>query len=582
MGDIFARADAVLITFGPHTDGSEELLDMLQQFYEKNNRITEFIWNVWLDNCGYAQVLRFYRALHAFVNRAYWRRVWIVQELMVAKAIYVCSGTDLIDWLLITRLRHFRWALPKLLARSEDRPKTITETADFSIDIAPMWTIIETLKQRRLSFKYIVSTFSTWQCTHPLDRIYGFLHIVDWPSSSQDRLRPDYSKSAFDSMLDCMDRVIWSSSARANSAWMTARRLMTCLHLNDRDPDVYEVLRERRKPLQTGISNLTPTRPSPLSFGLDFNKRPFILGKLEFWGVSRLAEHSSRIFTAALIGGLKDEPNCWAETPNQSLPLLFPLVERKLQVPQNLDQGFCAGFICPDAKEDDLLLQPADFSPAVDGYIPCLVARKVLRLEVYEIIGYAAISQDCRFCQSSDDHGGLSEKQGPLEIDDHLSFEGALCKEDVVAYMTLWQGGRGTSLLRSPFEEILTTRSTSTRFSSFIVQRERDRHFADTRLARRRASWVGRDDFARHRNADASGRRPCRSLSECPSVRRYSEVDTLSNRSLFEQGRRDAVVLKKMDRSEIPGLEVHHTRLERLEQTELLPRKGQLRMTNHE
>lgn len=476
MGTIFAKADAVLVSLGPHEKDSKLLLSMLQHFYETTGAPDATAYDKWAASHGHAEILRFYRALYEFVNQPYWHRVWVVQELMVAQAIYIACGDDLVDWFTLSRLRHFRWQRARLIQRPDGSPALSTRDIIYELDQAPMWSIAETLKKRTLSLEYIVTNFSSWLCANPLDKVYGFLHVIDWSegqSSSTVQLMPDYSKSTYDLMLECMDSLIWKSQSSSLDAWGVARHLMTCLglyHMRDR---AFELLAERRE-----VTSPCPHLQRSLSLGWRVDKNPSTFGKFGFWNAARLARHGRAFTTAIILTREEDSVTHNLDTKDPKIPLL--------EVTDGLDD-WTTGFVCAQAADGDILLQPLGFGPEVLCHQVCLVVRECPALGIYEIIGHATVSRDYRFCHSADDLDTLSEMLRPLVIEDS-EFEGVFCKEDVLAHLALTYWHKGTDGVwdhNRPRGDVTRTRFTATRFSSFVIRRdevEKDGH--DVRFRR--------------------------------------------------------------------------------------------------
>lgn len=346
-----------------------------------------------------------------------------------------------------------------------------------------------------LDLEYVAGVFRTWSCTNPLDRIYGFLHVVEWPRSSTFRaaspLRPDYSKSLYELMLDCMDTMIWHGSDMGGGSWTPVSQLMKCLRMDDSDSNISDLLAQRRATGDTVVDFERPTQRESLSFGLFPGGRVQVYGKFAFYPVSRLGKIASNMFTTALAFSTDG-----SEDGRTRLPLLLPEVKGSLLDVQDGIHGFSAGYISPEAREGDLILQPANIDAQIAGCNPYLVARELPHLGIFEIIGYAAISVNC-----------WMEENVSWLINDHVrhlavkgsTFEGAFCKEDVVAFYSLWDRNRASSASRSQqvlISEIVGTRFAVRRFSSFIISwNEVGRREQAAAPVQRRASWPG-PDFA--------------------------------------------------------------------------------------
>jgi hypothetical protein len=118
MGEIFARSSTVLACVGPHNYASTTLFDMM----EKNRSLLKSIHRLTISSavrnkgnwvmlnpilesswvhlrCFFAINTRQRQALAlafiAFMKRSYFSRVWILQELHLARKILLCCGMDI-------------------------------------------------------------------------------------------------------------------------------------------------------------------------------------------------------------------------------------------------------------------------------------------------------------------------------------------------------------------------------------------------------------------------------------------------------------------------------------------------------
>lgn len=89
MGDIYRKAGAVLVWLGPASPESDLIFDMC----ETKVMSTEYdalISISWEDELG--------AALEAIYQRSYWTRLWIIQELLLAKSLIFFCGPKLTSW----------------------------------------------------------------------------------------------------------------------------------------------------------------------------------------------------------------------------------------------------------------------------------------------------------------------------------------------------------------------------------------------------------------------------------------------------------------------------------------------------
>jgi hypothetical protein len=108
LGDIFSSATGVLMWLGPEADESRpafELLEKLSQEIEMDvytlqiQSSSQYTSTDWADT---TRLLPFVAGkltpVHALYERAYFRRTWICQEIVLAKQATVYCGKQRMDW----------------------------------------------------------------------------------------------------------------------------------------------------------------------------------------------------------------------------------------------------------------------------------------------------------------------------------------------------------------------------------------------------------------------------------------------------------------------------------------------------
>lgn len=136
--------------------------------------------------------------LAQLLDRKWWRRVWIVQELVLAKKVVIMCGPDEVTWDAIrTRMRDATFAI---LGPDSSQPVKQTEEGSVVAKYAFPDTDYLQLKALRekwrskiwdQSFYSLLYAFRRFESSVPSDRIYAFLGLAN---DSQDlALVPDYS-----------------------------------------------------------------------------------------------------------------------------------------------------------------------------------------------------------------------------------------------------------------------------------------------------------------------------------------------------------------------------------------------------
>lgn len=255
MGEIFRRADCVLSCVGMHEDDSKFMADTLRSFdtylasHGKSSavfsdrdreRTHEKGWTLWhsehwLEALADEDTVRLYQALDAFTRRPYFWRIWILQELYVARRlVFLC---DLDELLLPTLLFWWSDAKTQWLFRNRDdiaagkeppillRKLTALEAgkdylsrvrwtdvlsflddggSGLSAGFEDMLreravTLDETSKRKQLFLTKMLTMCEDRYCQDPRDYVYGTLSLTDWGV-----LRPDYTKSSYNLAKEVM------------------------------------------------------------------------------------------------------------------------------------------------------------------------------------------------------------------------------------------------------------------------------------------------------------------------------------------------------------------------------------------
>ncbi|OAG39649.1 hypothetical protein AYO21_06117 [Fonsecaea monophora] len=180
IGDIFQNAATVLAWLGEHADSSEILFNMSEEaaanLFDTNR--TEF--------------RRRYDALARFMNRRYWQRTWIVAEIVCARELMICCGSDKISW---GHLLKYRFT--DVMRFDQGWTRKLTKLDDsrvahkFAQDPSHL-SDVEWEGHRELQ-GYLYATENT-ECLEPRDKIFSLRAILH-STSMRSAIRVDYKMS---------------------------------------------------------------------------------------------------------------------------------------------------------------------------------------------------------------------------------------------------------------------------------------------------------------------------------------------------------------------------------------------------
>ncbi|KAF5635408.1 heterokaryon incompatibility protein het-6 [Fusarium sp. NRRL 25303] len=180
MGEIFTNAVGVISWLGPDRDDSNLAMDLLshdivRDFFRKDSPEMT--------------------AIFALCHRRYWRRVWIIQELYLAKSYVIWCGHKSIPERRFQRsLDDLVW--PNYAYRSAflDSPASLHSLARLRRSTEP-YDLIQWL---------YVCIIGDFQCTREQDIIYALLSISTDYKKAKGTFTVDYSKAPRDIFLELL------------------------------------------------------------------------------------------------------------------------------------------------------------------------------------------------------------------------------------------------------------------------------------------------------------------------------------------------------------------------------------------
>ena len=240
MGDIYSRAAKVVVSLGDHFDDSELVLSTARALdvsswcartgVSGSQRLrlkAGWFAATGLDAEGQR---RLEVAWKGFCSRPYWRRAWIVQELMLARrwSVDFMVGRDAIDWFKIYQLYD---------------DITIDMMRGEEMHTFPFTKILMIRDRLDLGLPRVVDALqfaSDAECFDPRDRVYSFLRLCYWPDHLPS-LVPDYTRGRFNLALEVVRYL-----DRCFQCFGQVEILLQALRIDARTPEVIDLLAERQ------------------------------------------------------------------------------------------------------------------------------------------------------------------------------------------------------------------------------------------------------------------------------------------------------------------------------------------------
>lgn len=169
MAEIFKKAQDVLVWLGPAYGKSDFAMEAVN-----GRRVPR---NLWTTSAG--------PGIRRLCQRPYWTRLWVVQELSLARSVTVLCGGKAVSW---SRLEGF---LTTAVQTPPRRPSTHAFTEYVATRDSEALSMIGRLcRSRQHSQLYHqVLAFQDLRCAEPRDRIYALLGIA---RSGHENVWPDY------------------------------------------------------------------------------------------------------------------------------------------------------------------------------------------------------------------------------------------------------------------------------------------------------------------------------------------------------------------------------------------------------
>jgi ankyrin repeat protein len=196
MAKIFQAASSVIVWLGPGYGGSEGALDYFSSRRAREPKRGH-------PNIHLGRVASI--GMASLCYRPYWRRLWILQEIVFARRIWLMCGDRISPWQpfrdVLLRIQA-SFAVPTSAHPKHSRLGDCFEST--SILNSPAMTIVALTEQRTHSRSLHVLLFKTkfLQCADQLDKVYALLSIAGTGCGD---IQPDYD-AAVDDLLNAVLR----------------------------------------------------------------------------------------------------------------------------------------------------------------------------------------------------------------------------------------------------------------------------------------------------------------------------------------------------------------------------------------
>ncbi|RAK90771.1 hypothetical protein BO79DRAFT_236490 [Aspergillus costaricaensis CBS 115574] len=177
MGDLFAEAENVLVWLGPATAESDLIFDLCIDSTANNTIVPIKLRK------NKATI----NALDTIYQRSYWTRLWIIQELFLARNIILFCGSKSTAWSVFRRLP--RWNKREFALGGFTGVNMILDSTPAGRHARDILDELDKSDQGRSTFTKIglvdlILKFGLAQCSDVRDRVYGLLGLASASSAS--------------------------------------------------------------------------------------------------------------------------------------------------------------------------------------------------------------------------------------------------------------------------------------------------------------------------------------------------------------------------------------------------------------
>ncbi|RMY97673.1 hypothetical protein D0862_07951 [Hortaea werneckii] len=286
MGEIYEHAECVIACLGEHADDSSLLFEQLGDLnaamatHGVAQEKIDFVRGrslcvptfTWLGTIGRVLAYDLCNALNALMRRRYWTRVWIVQELRLARKVILLCGlhqTDL-DVLLVLcnemeACTAYGYGMDFHKDEWQDKPNPSCHASDDHVtyhnQIHDFTRIKRYLGGGLDSLHSVLTSYRSSGAGDKRDHVYGFRSLIEWPLG-RPAIQVDYSVPALvvaERLMTYLEPISSHKTPAGNAMAPStfARSILSGLHINGADEDLRDMLEER------GQSQVT--HPAPLS-----------------------------------------------------------------------------------------------------------------------------------------------------------------------------------------------------------------------------------------------------------------------------------------------------------------------------
>lgn len=263
MGDIYRNAQGVLACVGPHSLGSPVLLHALRTHAKTMHRIAASATDDRYEYSGglssifapqptegspkWSSIARRWArqedadmdililAMRNFLDRDYFSRTWVYQEIVLGRHIILCCGGTRVPLYSLYGMFLTMEYLGHLSGTDTEKAWPLLRAGAFS------WS------SREKSLETLMSDVLALDCSDPRDKVYSVLSMINWRQRNEKPIYPDYTLDALSLASEVLPRILRQGGKyRRGLAWEKLSMLSENLRLCERTSGVNDAIFRRQ------------------------------------------------------------------------------------------------------------------------------------------------------------------------------------------------------------------------------------------------------------------------------------------------------------------------------------------------
>ena len=402
MGQIYRHADCVLACIGHDVPGVQDLGDAvsslrsIRDFDETGKPLSTPSYSTWLEELPDDCIASLTREMNQIATLPYWKRLWIIQEIQLAKKIYLYIGSSRLPW------RGLAALFMTMRMKADTKRKNVGAAFQYQLNLeygvhgnsdkklcgngfAGLVDGEDDCTDRRYPLRDALGNLRRTQSSLPHDAIYGLRELIVWPKELG-AIRPNYRLSPFHLALQVLwyDRVqicedVGNEHGHNHIAF--AVDVAEKLRLDTDDVELSNRLCERQRPLNyedaalelaeatTHHQKAHSTEKRCRIHYASYVKRSNLY-RLGYGGLGRhvvdLDRREEDEESLCFLGAASEcmsEHNMNCEDPSGEFRPLYHGSTVVGWVPQHAEAGDCLALLHQDEAEPGLVLRPVEDSP---------------------------------------------------------------------------------------------------------------------------------------------------------------------------------------------------------------------------